>query len=240
MLSFGLLMRHLSQAVPSQCVVCHGAAHSRLCAPCSQRFGSQRPRCERCALELPPGVPVCGSCLVKPPPFTHTLTAVDYGFPWDALVLRLKFSQALDLADTLAEAMANALQTSTLPQPELLLPMPLSTQRLRERGFNQAWELTHRLGRRLSLPTDARLLLRMKDTPHQLTLPEDRRAANVRGAFAVDPLRRQSLAGRHVALVDDVMTTGATAAEAARALTQAGAASVVVWVAARTPRPRDR
>jgi ComF family protein len=165
---------------------------------------------------------------------------VDYAFPWDALVLRLKFSQALDLADTLADAMANALLASALPPPELLLPMPLSTQRLRERGFNQAWELTRRLGRRLSLPADAKLLLRIKDTPHQLALPEDRRAANVRGAFAVEPLRRQAVVGQHVALVDDVMTTGATAAEAARVLMQAGAASVVVWVAARTPRPRDR
>jgi ComF family protein len=120
--------------------------------------------------------------------------------------------------------------------PALLLPMPLSPARLRERGYNQAWELARRLGAALQVPADAGLLLRLKDTPHQTSLAVANRAANVRGAFAVEPLRRTELQGRDVTLVDDVLTTGASAAEATRALLQAGAARVQVWVVARTPR----
>ena len=87
--------------------------------------------------------------------------------------------------------------------------------------------------------SDARLLLRMKDTPHQLALPPDKRAANVRGVFALEPRRRHVLCGRSIAVLDDVMTTGATAAEIAATLLQAGARSVQIWVLARTPRPKD-
>jgi ComF family protein len=117
----------------------------------------------------------------------------------------------------------------------LLLPVPLSTQRLRERGYNQAWELARRLGHALRCPADSRLLLRVKDTPHQLAFPRAKRAENVRAAFAVEPRRLGELRGRSVTLVDDVMTTGATVAEASRALLQAGASEVDVWVFARTP-----
>ena len=124
-----------------------------------------------------------------------------------------------------------------LPRPELLLPVPLSQTRLRERGYNQAWELAQRAGRALHCAADATLLLRVIDTPHQLALPPDKRVGNVRGAFAVDARRRGELTGRSVTVVDDVMTTGATAAEIARVLLKAGAAEVRISVVARTPRP---
>jgi ComF family protein len=172
---------------------------------------------------------------VSPPPFQHAVAAVDYTFPWDRLLLGLKFHGALDLTGTLATSLQAAVARSGHPPVDLLLPVPLSPARLRERGFNQAWELARRLGP----PADPSLLLRIKDTPHQIALPEARRATNVRGAFAVEPRRRQAVAGRHVAVVDDVMTTGATAHEITAVLQAAGAASVQVWVVARTPRPSD-
>jgi ComF family protein len=150
------------------------------------------------------------------------------------LIPSLKFHDAIDLAPALAAQLADALRDA--PRPELLLPVPLSDERLRQRGYNQSWEVARRLSARLDVPSDARLLLRVKDTPHQLSQALDRRSANVRGAFAVEPLRRAELAGRHVAVIDDVMTTGATCAEIARVLKQAGARRVDVWVLARTPR----
>jgi ComF family protein len=116
-----------------------------------------------------------------------------------------------------------------------VLPVPLSAERLRERGYNQAWELARRVARSLACEADATLLLRVRDTPHQLALPRERRAANVRGAFLVEPRRVRDLRGCDVAVVDDVMTTGATGAEIARTLKQAGAHSVRLWVVARTP-----
>ncbi|WP_310738723.1 ComF family protein [Piscinibacter sp. HJYY11] len=194
------------------------------------------PRCERCALQVPPGVSVCGACIQHPPPFDAARTGLDYGHPWSTLIARFKFHEALDLAEALVAPLLNALQRTDAPLPDLLLPVPLSTQRLRERGYNQAWEATRRLARGLGLPCDARLLLRVKDSPHQLDLPPDERAANVRGVFAVEPLRRAELQGRYVAIVDDVLTTGATCAELARVLKQAGARRVDAWALARTPR----
>jgi len=147
-----------------------------------------------------------------------------------------KFQGALDLTAALVELMESAHEASGTAAPTLLLPVPLSRQRLRERGYNQAWELARRLSRRFDCAADSDLLLRIKDTPHQLAAPPERRAANVRGAFAIEPRRRGELQGRAVTLVDDVMTSAATASEIARVLRSAGAARIDVWVVARTPR----
>ena len=184
---------------------------------------------------MPPGIASCGACLTAPPPFASTLTAVRYGYPWDRLITAFKFHAALDLTGALVDLLVQAQAARSSPRPTLLLPVPLSRQRLRERGYNQAWELARRLGRRFDCAVDADLLLRIKDTPHQLALPPDRRAANVRGAFAVEPRRLRDVRGRHVTVVDDVMTSSATASEVARTLVSAGADRVDVWVIARTP-----
>ena len=225
--------------LPSLCAVCHAWGSQRVCSDCLARFAPPVLRCQQCALQVPEGVALCGTCLRDPPPFARSVAALDYSHPWDGLIARFKFHAALDLAPLLAALLLEAVQRSNAPHPSLLLPVPLSAQRLRERGYNQAWELARRIGRALHCPTDARLLLRVQDGPHQLALPREQRAANVRGAFAVEPLRLSELRGRSVALVDDVMTTGATAAEAARVLLQAGASQVQVWGVGRTPRPGD-
>jgi ComF family protein len=225
--------------LPSQCAVCRGWSRQRLCEACTERYAARRPRCRRCAIGVPAAVPVCGACLTQAPPFDRTIAAVDYAHPWDELVRRFKFDACLDLADVLAQRLLDAVRRSDAPRPDWLLPVPVAAGRLRERGYNQAWELARRVARGLPCATDARLLLRMKDTPHQLALPPGERAANVRGAFALEPRRRAEVAGRGVAVLDDVMTTGATASEIARTLLQAGAHSVQVWVLARTPRDDD-
>jgi ComF family protein len=224
---------------PSLCAVCRGWGTQRVCAACIARFAPVLPRCSRCALQVPAGTSLCGTCLTDPPPFARGLAAVDYAHPWDGLVTHFKFHGALDLAPTLAQRLLDAFRGSGLPSPSLLLPIPLSDARLRERGYNQAWELARRIGKALHCHADARLLLRVKDTPHQLAFPPAQRAGNVRAAFAVEPRRLGELRGRSVTLVDDVMTTGATLAEASRTLLQAGASEVHVWVVARTPRHDD-
>jgi ComF family protein len=220
---------------PGLCAVCRGWGRGRLCAACRARWAAPVSRCTRCALEVPAGVAMCGSCLVEPPPWDGADAAVGYDVPWDRLVAAFKFHAALDLAPALAELMLSA-RDAARARPAWLLPVPLSARRLRERGYNQAWELARRLAPRLGAPADAHLLLRIRDTPHQLALPPGRRAANVAGAFAVEPLRAAEVRGRHATVVDDVMTTGATAAEIARVLRAAGAARVDVWVLARTAR----
>jgi len=224
---------------PSLCAVCHGWGRGRVCADCLDRFAAPVPRCRRCALPLAAPVAVCGTCLTTAPPFDAALAAVDYRPPWDRLVTAFKFHGALDLAAVFADAIVGAERRRAAARPALVLPVPLAPARGRERGYNQAWELARRVARRLDLVAEPDLLLRLRETAHQLALPLVERAGNVRGAFAVEPRRRAELRGRHVAVVDDVMTTASTAAEIAGVLKQAGAATVEIWVLARTPRPGD-
>ena len=165
-----------------------------------------------------------------------------YAFPWDRLVVRLKFQAQPELAGLLATVMQKALAAPrtgpALPPVQCVLPVPLSPARLAERGYNQAWELARRLAAGQGLPARADLLLRLRDTPHQVGLPRAERVRNLRDAMWVDA-RAGSVAGQHLALVDDVLTTGGTATAASLALQAAGAASVQVWVLARTPAPGD-
>jgi ComF family protein len=186
-------------------------------------------------LRVPDGVTRCGACIAAPLPLAHTVAAVDYAFPWSGLVTALKFHAALDLADALSDVLVDAVQAHGAAPPDLVVPLPLGRERLAERGMNQAWELARRVARRLRVRADAGALKRRVETPHLADLPRDERAKAIRGAFATAPGASAVVSGRHIALVDDVMTTGATAAEAARALVAANAASVRLWVLARTP-----
>ena len=190
-------------------------------------------------IQVPDGASLCGACLHNPPPFAHSVAAVDYAFPWSGLVAAFKFRAALELAPTLAALLVDVARAADRPRPALLLPIPLSPERLAERGMNQAWELARRVGAALDIESRADLLSRWIDTPHLADLPREQRAARIRGAFGMVPGQSQRLRGRRVALVDDVMTSGATVAEAARVLLAAGASEVHVWVVARTAAPGD-
>lgn len=208
-----------------------------MCGDCLHRHAEAGPRCLGCALRVPGGVRRCGACLRQEGTLDLSVAGVDYGFPWDRLLQQFKFGGRPELAELLLDRLDAALEDARPPAPDWLLPVPLALPRLRERGYNQSWELARRMARRRGLRCDARLLLRLRDTPHQIALPAERRASNMRGAFAVEPLRLAELRGRSVALVDDVMTTGATLRELARVLRAAGVVHVQAWIIARTPLP---
>lgn len=186
---------------------------------------------------MPQGVTSCGACLHDPPPFDRCLCAHDYAFPWDRLIMRFKFDQAPELAGLLCDGLLEAARVEQLTLPQAFVAVPLSARRLAERGYDQAWQLARLLGRRLHRPAHARLLQRHFDSPQQSRLSRRGRLANLRGAFGVEPGMRSQLAGRHLALVDDVLTTGATAHAAATALRDSGATQVDLWIVARTPAP---
>ena len=209
------------------CFVCRGGARELLCAACRAELpGLAAERCPRCALPAPRGA-VCGRCLAGPPAYDATFAALSYDFPADALVHALKFRGELALAPLLASLLFPEIENETVDR---VIPLPLSAARLRSRGFNQAVEIARPLARgKLDLDT----CVRERDAAPQMELPWDERQRNVRGAFRC----RGSLAGATVAVVDDVMTTGATLDELARTLKRAGAARVVNWVVARTLPP---
>ncbi len=221
--------------LPSQCEVCRRWADAALCADCVARFAAPRPRCARCGLGLGLAAPACGACLREPPPFEHTVCVADYGFPWDRLIADFKFHGRAELAGVLAARLAAAVREAQAPLPGTVAAVPMSARRLAQRGYNQAWELARRVAGALALPASATLLLRPVDAAHQIELGRAERQRNLRSAFMVEPSQRAALQGVRVALVDDVMTTGATAQAASQALLRAGAAAVDVWVLARTP-----
>ena len=199
-----------------------------LCAPCESSLPRLPDlRCEVCALPLTAGGR-CGACLTKAPAYDAVSVPYVYGFPVDALIQAYKYGGDLALAPLLASTLAPVEDAHV----DALIPMPLSAARLRERGFNQAHELARHLGRRFRLPVLANAARKIAHTAPQAALPWKERARNVRGAFVCDA----DLTGRHVAIVDDVMTTGATLSELARNLKRAGAARVSGWVVARTLR----
>lgn len=222
---------------PQTCAVCGTWNRHSLCRACRQRFAPTRLRCPVCALPAVHAGP-CASCQQHPPAVVATAAAVDYGFPWDRLIGDFKFRQQPEWAAALAGLVEAAITGhGQLPAAELVLPVPLSPARLAERGYNQAWELARRLARGRRLPAHADWLLRLRDTPHQVGAGRAERLRNLRAAMWVTPTGTDGLRGRQVALVDDVLTTGATAQAAAQALHDAGAAGVQLWVVARTPAP---
>ncbi|MEW6165497.1 MAG: ComF family protein [Pseudomonadota bacterium] len=225
-----LLGSALDACLPRACLLCGDpAGEQSVCAACAGDLPRlMAPLCPVCATPLPRAAPACGACLTDPPAFDATLAAWRYAFPLDDLVRRLKFGRRLASADFFAAAM----QAGTLPGGDVLMPVPLSRERLRARGFNQALEIARPLARALRLPLDTASLARVRDAEPQSRLPWNARHRNVRHAFAC----HADLTGKAVILVDDVMTSGATLDAAARALKERGATRVTNWVAARAIR----
>ena len=228
-------------ALPQRCELCVTRTEGGLlCDACERSLPRIAWACPVCALPSRQSA-TCGACLAHPPPFAATIAAYAYAFPTDRLLQRVKYGGRLALAEWAGVALASAARTayhtalagrSARDFPDRIVALPLATGRQRERGFNQAREIAIHVARRTRLPLTAPLS-RIAAGPPQATLKWTQRRRNVRGAFVVTGAVR----GARIALVDDVMTTGATLAEASRALVAAGAQRVECWVVARTPPP---
>jgi len=230
----------LGALLPCACALCGETAPAVVCTPCRERYAAPGGlRCPCCANPLGAHEQAgqrCAGCIADPPQFDATLAAADYAAPLDALLLRLKFGAQLPLAPWFAARLVDAvLAQPGWPLPELLCPVPLGPHRLVERGFNQALEIARPLSAALGMPLRPRLLMRAVDTAAQSGVAPSERAGNIRGAFAVADAALEWVAGRHVGVVDDVMTSGHTLNEIAATLKRAGAARVSNLVFARTP-----
>nr|WP_025141081.1 ComF family protein [Achromobacter sp. DH1f] len=228
--------RGLLARVPGDCPLCGARVRgARLCEGCETDLAidPRTPRCRRCALRLGLTAPHCTACLAMPRAFARTIAAFDYEPPADALVSQLKTQLRLSAAPVLAHLLAQAVRRhGALPPGLLLVPVPASRASLRRRGMNPAAEIARGLAAQLMLPLACTALRRRRETPRQTALGRHARVRGATGAFHCV----RNLAGRHVGLVDDVMTTGSTVHAAAKALRAAGAVSVTVLVVARTPR----
>ncbi len=218
----------LARLLPQDCAVCgQGSGNCLVCAACEAALPHLGgPLCPVCALPVAESA-ICGACQTTPPHFDATSAAFRYAFPVEHLVQELKYRHRLPLAVWLADALARHVGS---PGVDCILPLPLSPQRMRQRGFNQAQEIARPLARRLGIPLLSGACSRVLDTAPQAGLPWKARRANIRNAFecAID------LTGKSIAVVDDVMTTGATLNEFARTLKLHGANRVENWVGART------
>ena len=228
----------LDALLPSCCALCGGHARAAVCADCEQAYVAPTPRCPCCA--NPTGaldvVRHCGACLADAPSFDATWAACDYAAPLDSLVLQLKFGAQLALAPWMARVLHAAIVRNVQSAPvfpDVLCPVPLGPARLIERGYNQALEVARPLARALGVPVAPQLLHRLRETAPQSGAAPGERRRNVRGAFGVSSTF--DVSGRHVGVVDDVMSSGHTLAEIAAVLKGAGAARVTNIVFARTP-----
>lgn len=227
LLNIGSKFGRLLPAQP--CLLCGALNRAGLCcAACNAELPRlSAAHCPNCALPTLAGE-VCGQCLRYPPTFDHAVAAFSYSFPINQLIKALKFHERLILVDFFADELA----THASSRPDLIIALPLHPLRLKERGFNQSQLLAARIAKRLDIPLLTNACQRVRDTPPQSSLPWKERDKNIRSAFAVSP--EADVRGKHIAIVDDVMTTGASIGELARALKQAGANEVSAWVIART------
>lgn len=234
-------------ALPNLCALCGNMSQQVFCAGCDEAYWNEsRLRCAACAIPLPTARTVrrprragsahyrCADCTASPPPFEATFALADYRPPLDTLARGLKFNARLALAGEFARRLArtasDAVDAAQLP--DVIAAVPLSRKRLATRGYNQAWEMARPLAKALGVRSDARLVNRVAHTAPQSQLDLEARRHNLRHAFAL----ASPVAGLHVGIVDDVMTSGATLEALARILKDAGARRVTNFVALRTPK----
>lgn len=234
----------------SRCQVCGRWPAQAVCAACVARFVGPVVRCPTCALQLPPAADPrqpCGACLTRPPPWRACGCVLDYAYPWHGMIQRFKYGAEPAWAQTFARlAHDHAAWHTTLAEAETwLLPIPLATDRLVQRGYNQSALWAQALMTTLDRAQRLRVrhlpdgLLRLGHTAEQIGRTRAQREQAVRAAFVANPRHLAGLQGQSVWLLDDVMTTGATLHAATNALLRAGVASVRVACVARTPAPDD-
>ncbi|MBB5211341.1 ComF family protein [Microbulbifer hydrolyticus] len=216
------------------CILCRSDEHIRagICAPCEAELPALEHACTTCALPLPnPADRQCPRCQQKPPPQCRSRACWYYAYPVAQLIQRFKYQGDLAAGRTLAELAALRFQPEA-HRPDILVPVPLHWRKQISRGYNQAQLIADRLGRQWHIPVHTGALRKVTPTGSQQELRRSERLKNLADSFTARP---DKVAGLHVGLVDDVITTGATLEVAAQALCTAGATRVSAYALARTP-----
>ena len=229
----------LNNALQISCLLCRGVTPFKqpLCQLCLTACPDNQQACQRCGLPMAVShLSMCGQCLSQPPVFQHCYSAFQYLFPVNHIIHRIKYSRQLALIQPLTTSLAEVLRERyhLLPWPEAIIPVPLHKKRLRQRGYNQALLLAKALIRLLKdkgMVLDRRLVKRIRATKAQQQLKASQRRINIQGAFTCN----KAIVYQHVAIIDDVVTTGETVSELSRVLLKQGVKTVDVWCLARTP-----
>lgn len=218
---------------PPTCILCEGKGHHSqdICLPCFNDLEKNISCCYRCGQTFENSIKtpnLCGRCINTPPLFDEAHIPFIHHDAMRYLIASLKFSKQYKNARLLGGLLANYLETS-IEKPQLIIPMPLHKKRMRKRGFNQAIEIAKTVSKQLYIPLDTKSCIRHKNTPHQVSLSAEQRQENIEDAFIVaTPIKAD-----HVAILDDVITTGSTANELAKVLKQSGVSRVDLWGCAR-------
>ncbi|HJL55886.1 MAG: ComF family protein [Arenicellales bacterium] len=222
----------LEWVAPPCCLLCRLEVEYRhgLCQGCWAKLPVNEIHCERCALPMA-HESLCGHCQRCPPVFDSVIAPLCYQDPIDQMLCALKYHQQLSFARTAAGLITDTVRESGEPMPDLLIGVPMTHRAVRKRGLNQAVFLARLIGRQLGIPVKSTLIKKLRETDRQSTLNASKRQRNLKGAFHC----KGSLEDKHIALVDDILTTGATANEISKVLKVAGANRVDIWVCARTP-----
>lgn len=223
--------------LPPTCLLCGDPSHQDhdICLPCQQELPWLKQVCPQCALPLPATTApeqACGNCLLNPPSYSKTIALWSYEKPVDHLITALKFNHQLVYARLLGELLAKQLYAhyQNQPLPTYVIPVPLHNRRLRERGFNQALEIARPIAKKLRIPIASHHCQRILATAPQTLLPATERHNNVKNAFTIT----HALQAKHIAIIDDVITTGHTITELSQQWHQAGVEQIDVWCCART------
>ncbi len=213
------------------CVLCGNSCSNNicLCNACLQELPIIEHGCKTCGLPMQIENTQCGQCISNTPPISHCISLMSYVPPIDHLIQNMKYHNQLAIADLLGQLLADKIIKADLPLPEQIIPIPLHISRLQRRGFNQSVEIARPLSKKLNIPLNLTDCSRVRATSPQFNLSIQERAGNMQNAFEV----LRSLNVKHVAIIDDVMTTGSTVWEFARVLKKAGIETIDVWTCAR-------
>ncbi len=221
----------LTRCLPARCPMCRTPATKGFCEYCLQYLTPVAAHCPLCGTANTNSM-LCGQCLIKPPAQDDCIVACIYQQPISRFIQALKYGKQLHMAPALSYTLCRSIEKTWTDLPDVIVPVPLHTKRLRTRGFNQALEIARILSNYFSIPLERNALIRTRNTVSQTALSEKARIRNLRGAFNLRD--KKLLLYEHVAVVDDVITSGSTMDEIAQTLKHAGVKRVSAWAIAKT------
>ena len=222
---------NISSSIKQSCVLCGDSGHQDLCLcqNCLNELPFIENGCDSCGVPLSSGVEKCGACISTPPSNTICISLLNYQEPVDYLIKHMKYHNQLSIAELMGKLLVEKINQAGQPIPEQIIPVPLHFSRLQQRGYNQASEIARSISRAFNIPINLTDCHRKRNTTPQYDLPSNLRSDNLKEAFEVI----NEIPAKHVAIVDDVMTTGATVWELSRAIIDSGVERVDIWTCSR-------